>query len=62
MVDIAVLTIASVLGWWLGDQHDDAMPTARVVEVIDGDTIVVAFAGGTTDTIRLLGVNTPKTR
>jgi len=27
---------------------------------IDGDTIVVAFADGSTDTIRLLGVDTPK--
>jgi micrococcal nuclease len=56
-----VLAVASVLGWWLGVHHDDATPAARVIDVIDGDTIVVAFADGSTDTIRLLGVNTPET-
>jgi micrococcal nuclease len=59
---ISLLAVASLLGWWLGVHHDDAMPPARVIDVIDGDTIVVRFAGGSTDTIRLLGVNTPKTR
>jgi micrococcal nuclease len=61
VVAITVLAVASVLGLWVGDQGDDARPLARVIEVIDGDTIVVAFAGGATDTIRLLGVNTPET-
>ena len=32
-----------------------------MIDVIDGDTIVVAFADGSTDTIRLLGVDTPET-
>jgi micrococcal nuclease len=32
----------------------------RVVEVVDGDTIVVALPDGTTDIVRLLGVDTPK--
>jgi micrococcal nuclease len=52
---------ASVLGWWLGRLERTAVPTARVVHVIDGDTAVVAFADGTTDTVRLLGVDTPET-
>ncbi len=58
---IAVLAAASVGGWWLGAQRDDAAPRARVVDVLDGDTVVVAFADGSTDTIRLLGVDTPET-
>jgi micrococcal nuclease len=56
-----VVTAASVLGWWLGEQRRDAQPTAHVLEVIDGDTVVVALADGSTDTVRLLGVDTPET-
>jgi len=33
-----------------------------VVEVIDGDTVEVALADGTTDTVRLLGIDTPETK
>ena len=57
---LVLVGASSVLGWWLGDQRHDASPHARVIDVIDGDTIVVAFADGSTDTIRLLGVDTPK--
>ena len=53
---------ASVLGWWLGGVARTADPEARVVQVIDGATMVVAFANGTTDTVRLLGVDTPETK
>jgi len=53
---------ASVLGWWLGEVARTADPEVRVVEVVDGDTIVVAFADGTTDTVRLLGIDTPETK
>jgi endonuclease YncB( thermonuclease family) len=62
IVAAAVVTVASAGGWWLGEQRHDAAPRARVIDVVDGDTIVVAFADGSTDTIRLLGVDTPKTR
>ncbi|MFC7071326.1 lamin tail domain-containing protein [Halobaculum lipolyticum] len=31
-----------------------------VVEVVDGDTVRIAYANGTTDTARLLGVDTPE--
>lgn len=34
---------------------------ATVTRVIDGDTVEVELANGTTDTIRLLGVDTPET-
>ncbi|GMU78989.1 MAG: hypothetical protein AMXMBFR46_17820 [Acidimicrobiia bacterium] len=66
-VVVATLAVASVLGssvlgWWLGGIDRASRPSARVVEVIDGDTIVVAFAGGATDTVRLLGVDTPETK
>ena len=53
---------ASVLGWWLGGRARAAQPVARVVEMIDGDTIVVEFADHSTDTVRLLGVDTPETK
>ena len=43
---------------------DDARPTApedaRVVRVIDGDTIVVRV-GSRTETVRLIGIDTPET-
>lgn len=53
---------ASALGRWLGGLERTADPDVRVVEVVDGDTIVVAFANGATDTVRLLGVDTPETK
>jgi endonuclease YncB( thermonuclease family) len=58
---VAVLATASILGWWLGEQRRAANPQVRVIEVIDGDTIAVAFANGNTDTVRILGVDTPET-
>ncbi|MEM9514098.1 MAG: thermonuclease family protein [Actinomycetota bacterium] len=39
------------------DLHDGA---ATVVEIIDGDTLVARF-GNRTDTIRLIGIDTPET-
>lgn len=58
---IVVVAAASSLGWWLGDQRRDAVATARVLEAIDGDTVVVALTDGSTDTVRMLGVDTPET-
>jgi micrococcal nuclease len=58
---IAVAAAASVGGWWLGEQRSAANPRVRVVEVIDGDTIVVELPDGGTDTVRILGVDTPET-
>lgn len=34
--------------------------TARVLRVVDGDTIVVGRAGGRTDTVRYIGIDTPE--
>jgi micrococcal nuclease len=59
---VASVLGASVLGWWLGGLARAAEPEVRVVDVIDGDTIVVAFANGAVDTVRLLGVDTPETK
>src|SRR5207244_12947299 len=58
---VAVLTAASVLGWWFGEQRRAVDQEYRVVQVLDGDTIVVRRAGGPGETIRLLGVDTPET-
>lgn len=49
-----------------GDDGDGPPGTATaynvtVTNVVDGDTIDVQFADGSTDTVRLLGVDTPET-
>jgi micrococcal nuclease len=36
--------------------------TARVVDVVDGDTVDVRFPDGSQDTIRILGIDAPETR
>ncbi len=58
---VVVVGVASIGGWWLGAQRRATRPVARVVEVLDGDTVVVGFGDGTRDTVRLLGVDTPET-
>ena len=37
-----------------------AARNATVVEVVDGDTVDVRFPDGSTDTVRLLGIDTPE--
>ena len=66
-VVVAALAATAVLaasgaGWWLGGAARTAAPYVEVVEVVDGDTVVVALPDGTRDTVRLLGVDTPETR
>jgi len=63
---LLVVLVASVVGWWLGGSHRAAMREVFVVRALDGDTIVVADGAesaraGETETIRLLGVDTPET-
>jgi micrococcal nuclease len=60
VVVVAILAAASFGGWRLGQAHRTATAAWTVVDVVDGDTIDVA-RGGTTDTVRLLGVDTPET-
>jgi micrococcal nuclease len=58
---LAVLVAVSSAGWWFGAQRRAANVPYRVVDVLDGDTIVVRRAGGRDETIRLLGIDTPET-
>jgi micrococcal nuclease len=60
VVVVVVVVAASVAGWWFGNQRRAASAAYRVIDVLDGDTIVV-LRGRTRDTIRLLGVDTPET-
>src|SRR5438132_9775614 len=60
VVVVTVLAPASARGWWLGEQRRTANEQYRVVQVLDGDTIVVE-RGDSRDTIRLLGIDTPET-
>lgn len=39
-----------------------ARTDAQVVEVVDGDTLKVSIDGGTTQTVRIIGVDTPETK
>jgi micrococcal nuclease len=60
VVVVTVLAATSVLGWWFGDQRRAVSQEYRVVQVLDGDTIIVQ-RDVYRDTIRLLGVDTPET-
>ena len=63
---VVVATVVAALlgsvagGWWLGGAAP-AVVSATVVHVVDGDTIVAAFADGHRETVRVLGVDTPET-
>jgi micrococcal nuclease len=61
VVVVTVLIAASVVGWWFGDQRRAADQPYRVVDVLDGDTIVVRRRGAPDETVRILGVDTPET-
>lgn len=43
------------------DSSQKGVLLVTVVEVVDGDTMEIRYQNGTTDTIRLLGVDTPET-
>ena len=60
VVVVAILAAASLGGWRLGKARHAATAEWTVVRVVDGDTIEVA-RGTNSDTIRLLGINTPET-
>ena len=59
---MAVVAAASLGGWRLGTTRAGAGGggRARVVAVVDGDTVDVAWAGRR-ERVRLLGVDTPET-
>jgi len=60
VVVVAIVAAASIGGWRLGEARRAATAEWTVVDVIDGDTIRVA-RGDQTDTVRLLGIDTPET-
>jgi micrococcal nuclease len=57
---VVILAAASLGGWRLGEARRATTTEWKVVEVVDGDTIRVA-RGDESDTVRLLGVDTPET-
>ncbi|MGQ0823574.1 MAG: thermonuclease family protein [Actinomycetota bacterium] len=61
-VTVAVALLGSIgWGWHTGGRATAGTTyDATVVETLDGDTIVVSFADGVRDTVRLLGVDTPE--
>jgi micrococcal nuclease len=64
---IALLLIAAAIllrPWELGGGADSEASrhlTGRVVRAVDGDTLEVAIDDGPTETVRLIGVDTPET-
>jgi micrococcal nuclease len=60
VVVVAILAAACLGGWRLGEARRAATAEWTVVGVLDGDTIEVA-RGDATDTVRLLGIDTPET-
>jgi micrococcal nuclease len=60
VVVVIILAAASIGGWRLGEARRAATAQWTVVEVLDGDTIRVS-RGDDTDTVRLLGIDTPET-
>jgi micrococcal nuclease len=66
---IALLLVAAaiLLRPWSWEQRDGATAeasrrlTGRVVRAVDGDTLEVALDDGATETVRLIGVDTPET-
>lgn len=59
---LAVCLLLTGCGTTLGPATPgDGMPAA-VTAVVDGDTIEVRYANGSTETVRLIGVDTPEVR
>ncbi len=56
----AALAGGTSVGWWAGGRSATVL-FATVTEVVDGDTVVVALDRGRTETVRLLGIDTPET-
>ena len=63
VVVVVILAAASLGGWRLGQANRAATAEWTVVDVVDGDTIDVARGpdGRASDTVRLLGIDTPET-
>lgn len=64
LFETIIALVAIIFAWWspgLPASDTVATTTARVVSVIDGDTIVVSLAG-TEETVRYIGIDTPEPR
>src|SRR5262245_18351010 len=61
----AMLPVLVVLCFALPVSAETELPAntelVTITHVVDGDTIKVKFADGTTDTVRLIGIDTPET-
>ena len=58
---VLVVLLAAGYGWaQRGEDGGSASTTARVLRVVDGDTILVAV-GGRQERVRYIGVDTPET-
>jgi len=57
---LAVLACTAGCGQFLGSSAAGTSQNGTVVEVVDGDTLDVRLANGTTERVRLLGVDTPE--
>ena len=60
LLSALLAALAAVLVALVLDRRDDALSGARVVRVVDGDTIAVSI-GGRERSVRLLGIDTPET-
>jgi len=63
---VIVVFVATVLAWsalagWSLGHGAHGQTSATVIRTLDGDTIEVRLASGATDTVRLLGIDTPET-
>jgi micrococcal nuclease len=57
---LAALAGSVAWGWRAGTRVAAEVP-ATVVSAVDGDTVVARLASGATETVRLLGIDTPET-
>src|SRR5580765_4817831 len=62
VVTVAVAALLGSIegGWWLGGAAP-SVGSPTVVHVVDGHTIFAPFHDGHTETVRVLGVDTPET-
>jgi micrococcal nuclease len=63
---LLLIAAAILLRPWSWGRHEGASEasqrlTGRVVRAVDGDTLEVALDDGATETVRLIGVDTPET-